>query len=169
MHDARHQSRHSHQGKVLFWNVCTSQLELIAHIREYKAGNTAQEQTRCKNTTATATAIGRARCEYLKQDNQQQIHHQQLRIPIEKRIIHYRIPLRTRASVEQQGNGVITFTIQRREQENQYTQHGSSNKELHIWIIITAENILNPIHGTGKIPGYQSAENAQCNGVWNTL
>lgn len=30
-------------------------------------------------------------------------------------------------------------------------------------------NILNPVHGTGKIPGYQSAENSQCNGVWNTF
>ena len=169
MHDARHQSRHSHQGKVLFRNVCTSQLELIAHIREHKAGNTSQEQARCKNTTATATTVGRTRCEDLKQDNQQQIHHQQLRVPVEKRVIHYRIPFGIRPSIEQQGNGIITFTIQRREQKNQYTQHGSSNQELHIRITITAENILNPVHGTGKIPGHQPTENAQCNGVWNTF
>ena len=45
---------------------------------------------------------------------------------VEEGVIHYRIPLSGRGAIEQQFDGVITFTIEWGKEENEDTQHPSA-------------------------------------------
>ena len=43
MHNSRHQTSHSHQSKILFRNICISDMELITYIRKDKPRYTVDE------------------------------------------------------------------------------------------------------------------------------
>ena len=93
MHYSRHQTSHTHQSKVLFRNIDIANMKAIANIREHESGDTAQEQTRSEDTTATSTTVSGARCEYLKQDNKYQIDNKQVAVTVKQRAVHYSIPI----------------------------------------------------------------------------
>ena len=78
MHHSRHQPSHAHQGEILFRHIRIADMELIAYIRKDKSGDAAQEQARSKDTAASASTVGGTRSEHLKQDNQEQVRHQQM-------------------------------------------------------------------------------------------
>ena len=164
MHYPRHHARHPHQGKILFRNIIRDkrcQRISIAEMRKDESHHTSQEQTRGKCTPATSTTIGSTRCKYLEQNNQSQINQQQVAISVEDRVVHYLIPIGSRRTIEQHMDGIVAFTIKRREHEDEDTQHDTPYRKLDVRIAVSAENSFNSVHGTGKIEGHQTTKNTQ--------
>ena len=134
-----------------------------------ESGDAPQIKRRGKDTTATAATIRRARGKYFQQNDQHQIDQQQIAITIKHGIVHHRIPFGCGSSVQQQLNRIVSFTVERREKENQHTQHHTAESKFLIGIIELAEHALHRIHGTCEIKRNQTAKDTQQNDIRNTF
>ena len=150
MHNATHHSRHPHQCKILFRQI-SGESKVIAKMRKDKPGDTSQIKRRCKDTTTTTATIRCTGSKDLQQNNQHQINQQQIAIAIKHRIVHDRIPLCRRRSIQQKINGIISFTIKRREKEDQYTQHHTTESQFLIRVVEFTKDTFHRIHGTRKV------------------
>ena len=57
---------------------------------------------------------------------------------------------------------MIAFAIQRREKEDEQTQHGAANGKLDIGFVLEAgKDALGEAHGTNEVQTHQSAEDAK--------
>ena len=172
VHDARHHSRHAHQGKILFGQIVRHnrcKAIAIAEMRKDKPRDTSQEQAWSKGTPASATAIGSRSGKHLEQDNERQIEQQESTVSVEDGVVHHRIPFRIVGSVQEQGDGIVPFTVKRREKENEGTQTDTPQHQFGIRIAISPEDVLEPVHGTGEVQGNKSAKDTEQHHRRNTL
>ena len=168
MHDTTHYSRHSHQCEILLRQI-SGESKVIAKMRENKTGNTSQIKRRSKDTTTTTATVCCTGSKYFQQDNQHQINQQQIAIAIKHRVVHDRIPLFGRRSIQQKINRVISFTIKRWEKENQYTQHHTTKSQFLVRVIEFAKYTFYRIHGTCEVQRNQPTKNSQQDNERNTL
>ena len=164
MHHARHQSCHPQQGKVLLRNVGT-QVELVAEAGKDEARDASQEQAGRKDTATTTASVGRTRSVHLEEDDEQQVDQQQVAVPVEERVVEHTVPVCQRGPVEQQVDGGVSFTVKRRKEEDEHTQHHTAYGKLDVRVGILAEDVLHRVHRTGEVERHQPAGNAQQDGV----
>ena len=89
--------------------------------------------------------------------------------PVEERAIHRGVPVGLAVSVEQKGDQVVTFAVERREKVDEKAQHGGSQEELLIATLQLAEDTFQEIHGSGKVERHQSANYSQSQIGWDAI
>ena len=89
--------------------------------------------------------------EYFEHNDEHEVHAQQLAMAIEEGVVHYRIPLGIAGAVEQQLDGIVTFTIEGRKKEYQYAQHHAAKRQFLIRGLEFAKHTFHAVHGAGEI------------------
>ena len=64
-------------------------------------------------------------------------------------------------SVQQRRDRVVTFTVERREYEDQHTQHDPPDDEFLPVIIQAPVHSLDPVHDFGELERHQAAEDTK--------
>ena len=89
---------------------------------------------------------------------------------VEQRTVQHLIPVGLGLTVQQQVDGVVALTVQRREDENQRTQDSTTKYQFDIWLVLEAsKHILTGIHHADEVQRYQSTRHTQQKTRWHTL
>src|SRR5574344_2241458 len=100
VHNSRHHSRHTQEGIVFLWQKDTY-LIYIPQAREEETGETTDEKTRCKRTSATASAVS-CRCgKHLGEEHKRHIQQQHVSPTRKERVAHDAVPVGLGLAVEQ--------------------------------------------------------------------
>ena len=88
---------------------------------------------------------------------------------IEERPIHRSIPVGLSVAVKQKGDEVVSFAVERREEIDEQTQHGGSQKEFLVATLQLAEDAFQEVHCSGKVERHQSTNNAEGKISWDAI
>ena len=150
VHHAAHQSAHAQHGEVPFRNVDAQHVVHVPKPAENEATDAAQKQTRREDTAAASASVGRRRGKHLEDDYKKEVDEQVVRA-IEERPIHRSIPVGLSVAVKQKGDEVVSFAVERREEIDEQTQHGGSQKEFLVATLQLAEDAFQEVHCSGKV------------------
>ena len=88
---------------------------------------------------------------------------------IEEGVVHRCAPLDIGAAIEQQLDGLVTLTIERREEEDEQAERNATNDKLHVGILVTTEEVLKLVHRLGEVERHKTTHDTQKNHIGNAL
>ena len=168
VHHAAHQSAHAQHGKVPFGNVDAQHVVHVPKPAKDKAADAAQKQTGREDTAATAAAVGGCRSKDLEDDDEEKID-EQVVAAIEEGAVHRGIPVGLSVTVEQEGDEVVAFAVERREEIDEQAQHRGSQEELLVATLQAAEDAFEVVHGAREVERNESADDAEGDVGWNAV
>ena len=111
VHHARHHTRHAQQCEVLLGQVDADAVD-IPQVGEEETGESSDEQRGSERTATAATAVG-GRCgEHLRGEDESDIHHEEVAMSIEERVVEYRVPVGFCPAVEQDVDAGVALAIE---------------------------------------------------------
>ena len=161
MHDTTHESAHAQKGEVVLCQMDAEETSMVPHLREDETEDASQEQRGGKDSTASPSPIRGSGGKDLEDDDEGKIDEKHVVVAIEDGVVHRRQPVLFAVAGKQEFDEVVTFTVERREEEDEDRQHGASHGETEIGMLQLAEEALEEVHGAGEIQRHQTTADAQ--------
>ena len=168
MHDAAHQSAHAQHGEVALRYVDAKDVVGVPQAAEDESADASEEEAGREDTAAAAATVGGCRGKDLEDNYQEEID-EQVVAAIEEGTVHRCVPVGLSIAVEQQGDEVVAFTVERRKKVDEQAQHDGSQRELLVAPLQAAEDAFEVVHGAREVERHQSADDTKGNVGWNAV